>query len=140
MTLPAGGVSTVGGMARVTELAPTRVAWFGYLWLVVGSAYFFLRCLLDLTLVRRPALAPNLNFGGLAWLGVALFICLATVAFRQTERSGAPPIAFDKVVTQEGAGAKVGREPVAVQAALQPLPPWLMRTLAVLCHLAVAAG
>src|SRR4051812_13671104 len=107
MALPAAGVSTVGGMARVAELAPTRVAWFGYLWLVVGSAYFLLRCLLDLTLVRRPALAPNLNFGGLAWLGVALFICLATVAFRQTERTDVPPIAFDRVLTEEGAGAKV---------------------------------
>src|SRR5262245_5397761 len=50
--------------------------WFGYLWLFIGSGYLLLRCLLDLTLVRRPALAPNLNLGGLAWLGGALFVCL----------------------------------------------------------------
>src|SRR4051794_3523274 len=29
--------------------------WFAYLWLLCGSAYFLVRCLLDLTLVRRPA-------------------------------------------------------------------------------------
>src|SRR5262249_3486587 len=45
-----------------------RALWFGYLWLMAGGAYFFLRCLLDLALVRRPALAPNLNFAGMAWL------------------------------------------------------------------------
>src|SRR5437016_7058752 len=44
----------------------------GYIWLFAGSAYFLGRCLLDLTLVQRPALAPNLNFGGLAWLAGAL--------------------------------------------------------------------
>ena len=38
------------------------------MWLLAGSAYLLLRCLLDLILVRRPALAPNVNFGGLAWL------------------------------------------------------------------------
>src|SRR5882724_7598467 len=35
--------------------------WFGYLWLLCGSGYFLVRCLWDLALVRRPALAPNLN-------------------------------------------------------------------------------
>src|SRR5262245_51771866 len=35
--------------------------WFGYLWLFIGSGYLLWRCLLDLTLVRRPALGPNLN-------------------------------------------------------------------------------
>src|SRR5690242_1483068 len=31
--------------------------WFGYFWLVAGSFYFFVRCVVDLALVRRPALA-----------------------------------------------------------------------------------
>ncbi|MSQ96610.1 MAG: hypothetical protein EXR98_18950 [Gemmataceae bacterium] len=60
--------------------------WIGYLWLLVGSVYFFCRCLLDLTLVQRPALAPNLQTGGLAWLAGALLICLLAVAYRQVER------------------------------------------------------
>src|SRR5437868_8455823 len=42
--------------------------WWGYAWLLIGSVYFFCRCLLDLTLVQRPALGPNLQIGGLAWL------------------------------------------------------------------------
>src|SRR5947208_8145027 len=51
-----------------------RALWFGYLWLMAGGAYFFLRCLLDLALVRRPALAPNLHFAGMAWLTGTLFV------------------------------------------------------------------
>ena len=57
--------------------------WFGYLWLAVGSGYMLFRCFLDLSLVTRPALAPNLNLTGLAWLAGALFICLIAVAIRQ---------------------------------------------------------
>src|SRR5207253_9480113 len=45
--------------------------WFGYLWLLAGSAYFLFRCFFDLSLVTRPALAPNLALGGLAWLAGA---------------------------------------------------------------------
>jgi hypothetical protein len=137
--LPTAGLSGLGALARTPELAPTNKLWFGYLWLVVGSAYFLLRCLLDLALVRRPALAPNLNFGGLAWLGCALFICLATVAFRQGERNGPTPVARDHAAAN-GEAAKIGKVPAGMDAALRPLPLWLMQTLAVLCHLAVAAG
>ena len=32
--------------------------WLGYVWLLSGSVYFFIRCLVDLALVRRPALNP----------------------------------------------------------------------------------
>ncbi len=60
--------------------------WIGYVWLLVGSVYFFCRCLLDLTLAQRPALGPNLQIGGLAWLAGALLICLLAVAYRQVER------------------------------------------------------
>lgn len=63
-----------------------RWLWLGYLWLVLGSGYFFCRCLFDLILVQRPALAPNLQTGGLAWLAGALLICLLAVAYRQVER------------------------------------------------------
>jgi hypothetical protein len=56
--------------------------WIGYLWLLVGTWYYFARCMLDLALVRRPALHPNLNLPGLAWLTGTLFICLGGVALR----------------------------------------------------------
>src|ERR1700730_1218722 len=32
----------------------------GYAWLICGSGYYLFRCLLDLALVRRPALGANL--------------------------------------------------------------------------------
>ena len=53
---------------------------WGYLWLECASGYFLARCLVDLALVRRPALSPNLNLAGLAWLAGALFVSLVTVA------------------------------------------------------------
>src|SRR5947209_2979763 len=55
-----------------TRGAPSpQLRWLGYLWLLGGSGYFLARCLVDLALVRRPALSPNLNLGGLAWLAGA---------------------------------------------------------------------
>src|SRR3984957_14610786 len=30
----------------------------GYIWLVAASGYYFVRCLVDLALVRRPVLSP----------------------------------------------------------------------------------
>ncbi len=61
---------------------------WAFAWLLAGSGYFFLRCLLDLVLVRRPALSPNLNLAGLVWLAGALFVSLVAVAVRQP---GQPP-------------------------------------------------
>jgi hypothetical protein len=65
------------------KLTPNATLWFAYLWLLCGSAYFLIRCLVDMTLVRRPALAPNLNQAGLAWLGFALLICLIAVVLQR---------------------------------------------------------
>jgi hypothetical protein len=110
--------------------------YFAYLWLMLASLYFLVRCLLDLTLVRRPALAPNLDLGGLAWLSGALFISLIAVAAREpygpSER-GDKPASTDKV-----AGA-VG-EVVGKVAPVPDLPLWVQRGLALLCHLSVVTG
>src|SRR6516225_11719036 len=83
-TVPATSLTGVGLLVRADNpgLYAGRILWFGYLWLLVGSAYFLIRCFIDLILVSRPALSPNLSFGGLAWLGGALFICLIGVAYR----------------------------------------------------------
>src|SRR5262245_41670813 len=64
-------------------LSDKNGAWVGYLWLLMVSAYFLIRCLADLPLVRRPALGPNLNQGGLIWLAGALFISLIAVAVKK---------------------------------------------------------
>ncbi len=140
----------VGGMPMVSEVVPGRepvaisnysqnLIWFGYLWLVVGSAYFLIRCLIDLALVSRPALRPNLNFGGLAWLAGALFVCLVVVAFRPEVRQVANPtqVTASEIDTTQIA---VGRESSAFTIAKQTFGFWLKRTLAMLCHLAVVAG
>src|SRR5207245_2356342 len=37
------------------------LARWAFIWLMAGSGWFFLRCLLDMTLVSRPSLLPNLN-------------------------------------------------------------------------------
>src|SRR5437660_12541725 len=33
---PAAGLAGVGAVARAAEVTPTRLLWFGYLWLMVG--------------------------------------------------------------------------------------------------------
>src|SRR4051794_2795731 len=72
----------------------------GYVWLFAGSAYFLTRCLLDLTLVQRPALAPNLTLGGLAWMAAALFICLVAVAVNRPPDSDADRTGRDPDLTK----------------------------------------
>jgi hypothetical protein len=110
--------------------------WTGYLWLFCGSVYLLARCLFDLTLVRRPALSPNLNFGGLAWLGTALAVCLVAVALRQppgtavAEPVGKVPAAVAKAQEIEG---RVGPQ-------LLNGHPWVIPTLALFCHLAIVIG
>src|SRR5689334_16953274 len=78
-----GVAGTLSGGSALAPGSPERLLWFGFLWLLCGSAYLLLRCLLDLALVRRPALPPNLNLPGLLWLAAALFICLTAVALRK---------------------------------------------------------
>lgn len=113
--------------------------WFGYLWIMLGSVYFFCRCLLDLTLVQRPALAPNLQTGGLAWLGGALMVCLLAVAYRQVERH------FHPAGMGESAGAAVllsDKKPVefAVAVLWRDWPAWAVAALAFAGHGAVVVG
>jgi hypothetical protein len=131
---------------------------WGYSWLLAASGYFLLRCLFDLTLVRRPALSPNLNFGGLVWLAGALFVSLIAVAARhpnaqtpsysspndggregfskQRERDAAP----GTIEPMRKLGEKVLLEqaPAAVDEELIELG--VERGLAVFCHLCIAVG
>jgi hypothetical protein len=133
--------STADGTASPAPAQPSRLMWFGYLWLLSGSAYFLVRCLVDLALVRRPALTPNLNFSGLAWLGGALFVCLVAVAFRppaHREQLGKGSPALDEA--QRRAADKVSREAGLGDEARPEVRFWVERGLAVLCHLAVVAA
>ena len=114
--------------------------WLGYLWLLCGSVYFFVRCLVDLTLVKRPALGPNLSFGGMVFLATALFICLLAVAFRQRTQYLLP-----QRIEPEGVQSSiipVGQKPAmqAIASDWVDAPDWLKRSFAGLCHLAVIVG
>lgn len=120
--------------------------WYGYLWLFVGSLYFLARCAFDLTLVRRPALAPNLNLGGLAWLASALGVCLAAVALRpqqpqgpaETSMIGRPtPIVepVQNLVTTQVDRLNKAPNDTGINTRLV-----VERSLALLCHLAVVVG
>jgi hypothetical protein len=128
------------GTAEPASAAANRLLWYAYLWLLCGSAYFLVRCLLDLTLVRRPALSPNLNMSGMAWLGGALFICLVLVALRQPAQG------------QEGPGRRSTARELAPEAIASILPEteggegseatlfWVQRALAIACHLAIVTA
>jgi hypothetical protein len=127
------------GTGRHAALSAPDWRWWGYLWLLCGSGYFFLRCLLDLTLVQRPALAPNLSFGGLCWLAGALLVCLSTVAFRPDKN---PSIAEIGVQTALGTNPTVGQESALIGELRQQFDSqfWLERSFAVLGHVVVVLG
>lgn len=121
------------------ELATaTSRIWYGYLWLLGGSAYWMLRCFIDLRLVRRPALSPNLNLAGLAWLSAALAVCLISVAFR-------PQPGSVKIVGREPSSVNTVREAISQQTPTGDVAGhdsqfWAGRILAIACHMFIVAG
>jgi hypothetical protein len=129
-------------IARLTQqsgavLEAPHWLWVGYLWLIVGSVYFFCRCLLDLMLVQRPALGPNLQTGGLAWLAGALLICMLAVAYRQAERQIHPPAPNEPSVAPM-VPADAHTQPVfAVSILWRTWPAWGVAALAFACHIAI---
>lgn len=136
----AGGLETYALERRETADA-ARWVWLGYLWLVLGSWIVFVRCLFDLALVQRPALAPNLNYGGLAWFGLTLMVCIAAVAFREPERATTAQAARS-IEAMQAVQIKAGPESATVVEArrLVDPTPMMMRGFAVAGHLAVVLG
>jgi hypothetical protein len=113
-------------------------SWWGYLWLLCGSGYFLVRCLLDLVLVRRPALSPNLNIGGLFWLVGALFVSLVAVPILPPSgqpKAGSPPV---DVVPKGVQKLWEGRVPTPVSQS--ELGSWVERGLTLVCHLSIIVG
>jgi len=108
---------------------------WGFVWLLGASSYFFVRCLFDLGLTRRPVLSPNLSLGGLYCLAGTLFVSLLAVP-QEPPRSKAPePGGLDKAITpaaERAAAAARGDSP--------DLDIWVARALALLCHLAIVIG
>ena len=114
---------------------------FGYLWLMIACLYFLVRCLIDLALVRRPALSSNLDLSGLAWLAGALFLSLIAVAARQ-------PVPDQN--KDEAKGDPISKSPKLVEKAIQEIAQpdidesrlyvWAERGMALMCHLSVVVA
>jgi hypothetical protein len=115
-----------------------RGTFWGYLWLLGACGYFLVRCLFDLTLVRRPALTPNLSLGGLLWLAAGLFVGLAALAARQPNEpadSSRPEMPLDRM---RGPVENLIRQGAPVAVDHSNLHLWLERGVAVCCHLSIA--
>jgi hypothetical protein len=112
----------------------------GYTWLMIGSVYYFVRCLFDLGLEKRPALSPNMNVPGLSCLAIALFVCLTAVAVRRIpdspEQVGRGPVALAKV--QDSATAVVSYQSGSANWSEADAKFWVSRGVAITLHLSVA--
>lgn len=114
----------------------------GYSWLMVGAFYYFVRCVFDLGLEKRPALAPNMNVQGLSCLAIALLVCLTVVAIRRMpdspEQVGRGPIALTKV--QDGATAVVSYQSGLANLSEADAKFWVSRGVAISLHVSVAVA
>jgi hypothetical protein len=139
---PGANLLTLGAIAALPERPYSFLPWAGYLWLLCVSLAIFIRCLLDLGLMRRPALSPNLNLAGLAWLGAALFICLVAVAIRKPTNPVANVGRRSFVVdeTQRRAEGLVRHEIAAGNVGNFNTRFWVECVSAVICHLAIVGG
>lgn len=137
------------GMLLLVE-SQGRSFW-GYLALVIACGYFLVRCLFDLTLVRRPVLHPNLSLGGLIWLAGALFLSLLAIPVRDAQKqidtnetpsapSGTGP---GNKLSSGDPVSRTGVELLSQVPAELPGPEpevWVERGLAMLCHLSIVVG
>jgi hypothetical protein len=114
---------------------------WAYLWLLCGSGYFLVRCLIDLILVRRPALSPNLSLGGLVWLAGALFASLVAVAVRQpSEEPDQTDKAKSAIDEAQRSSIKLIQQQAPVEVDDSRIRLWVERGLAVACHLTIVVG
>ncbi len=121
--------------------------WWAFVWLFLGSFLWFVRCLIDLGLLRRPLLEPNLNAGGLACLTVGMLGLLLVEAVNlpkvsERARNPADPHARRAEPIPPAPPAEASSSEKTVHQVLSQAPPpgALKRFLAVLAHLGLVAG
>ncbi|HMB08498.1 MAG TPA: glycosyltransferase family 87 protein [Isosphaeraceae bacterium] len=125
-------------------------SWIAYLWLFFGSTLWLARCLIDLSLTRRPILEPNLNAAGLACLsiGVLGLLVAETISLPVDEgaaRNPADPGERPAPPSASALGPDAADKEVLKIAplpdSLRPNPPQviLSRVLASLAHLGLVA-
>ncbi len=127
--------------------APAQGDWaiWGYRWLLGVGVLLLLRMLADPFLVRRPLLEPNLSAGGLAFLGLALFVFLsaniltarvptaeplaqrANAPTAETPPESAPEVspAVEEPLPIEGSPAAEETTPLPPRHPLLNLLPWI---------------
>jgi hypothetical protein len=77
----------------------------GYVWLFGTAGLFLIRLMIDPLMVRRPLLEPNMQVGGLTFVGVSLFFFLManvlTSSLTDTNLAGSRQV--EQLVTQQEA-------------------------------------
>jgi hypothetical protein len=137
--------TSVGTERESLEAAANGQIFVGYLWLISASAYWFVRMVIDLMLVRRPLGSPNLNSAGLAWFGTMLFVCMCTVAVKRAPFDVPPEIGKrTEAITQVGERAaelvKVAQPAIEDTTSPETVRVAVELGLALACHFAVLAG
>ncbi len=61
---------------RKISWTPSGLLYWGFLWLLVCAGLVSIRMLIDTAIVRRPMLDPNLNSGGMLFIGISLMLFL----------------------------------------------------------------
>jgi hypothetical protein len=125
-------------------LRADRAVLRAYLWLLLTSAYWLIRCLIDLALVRRPTFQPNLNVGGLGFFGLALLTILSLRMLLPAEQA---PAGRTQSVLLERAASAAAQAAEKITPALPPAQAanldaafWLRGGIATVCHILVATG
>lgn len=96
------GSSAVSALPlQPSTLSQSKMYW-GYLVLLVCCGLLTLRMLWDTGIVRRPLLEPNLNSGGMLFIGISLLIFLVVNIALSTPRPG--PLGLGNTGLVSGAG------------------------------------
>jgi hypothetical protein len=131
----------VPGFLFLQEKGGTENRLAGYVWLLAASGFWFVRCLVDTVVTRRPVSSPNLNTPGLVWFCMAILICLTAVAYRRPaepkDQAGKQPAVVAGM--EKGAAAVIGQANVA-EAPRDQVQFFASRSIAILCHVLIATG
>lgn len=128
--------TTPPGLSAKIRGYPHRLVWIAYLWLIIGSAYWLVRCLIDLAISKRAPFVANLTVGGLAWLALALFLIMSTWTFLPRPDSAAGPQSQNLVLEKS---ARVISAVVQDHWTLTT-PKTLEAILALVCHAFILLG
>ncbi len=125
------------------QMRATLLLHMGYIWLIAGSGYWFIRSFVDLALIRRPTMMPNLNKAGLACFTTVLLVSMTAVAIRRMP--DVPPEQISKgsiMLTriQEGATAVVNYQSANPELSKVDAQFWVEKSIVMLLHLAIIIG